>query len=966
MRKTLATIILIVLAASYSYGQSTLGTPLVVNYHKTLFYGGTRTWDIRQDSKGIMYFANDEGLVIFNGNSWKLFQLPNKTILRSIAIDENDRIYAGAQDEIGYFEPGTNNILQYASVKKWIPQQYRNFADIWNTVIFDGSVFFRATDRLFRMTGNRISVYLPAREWLFLGKAGKRLFAQDKDNGLLEYKKNQWLPLKNSELLKSINIAAIFQIEGDKYVITTISNHSFLLQTDSIEVIRNPAWEDLYTPSSSKINDSVFATATAKEGCIVRDLNNHLLQRISVAEGLENNNATTVFVDKDKNIWTGVDNAIAVINYSSPLKYIRPSSINDVVGYSTLIFKNELYVSSSNGVFVAPLSNTAGDLSLAKSSFSLIKGSDYGESWQLQEVNQEILMAHNGGSYIIKDKKIFPLSTETGAWTFLPLSSAYPAQNILTGTYWGFDLLRYTGGRFSSAGQLKGVPDSYRFLAMDENGDIWASHPYRGIYRLKLSADSMKYTARLLTSKDGLPSSFNNYVFRIKNRVVFSTEAGVYEFNPVTNKFVPSAFLSAFNGITVRYMKEDSEGNIWFCSGRKIGVARFFPMNNMKSPYFINYFPELEGYVLSKFDNIYPYNKENIFVGSEKGIININYEKYTAQKLQPAVLLNEVKVIEKKDSILFGGAFHKNATEGFIQEAGEIHSLPSSFNSFHIEYSSPAYGCTYNIEYSYRLEGYDEAWSAWSTKAEKDYTNLPDGDYTFKVKARNNLANESEVVAYSFVIRPPWFKTIWAKVGYFFILCAVFFLLSRWYQRKILQLQKKFEGKQKQLEYLHQLQLEKNEKEIIKLQNEKLVGEVALKKKELASATMQLEGNNTTLNKLKDEIGKLNGNGDNKNDIKRILTLIKDIEDNNVNWDKFASHFDEVNHDLLKKLKKKYPKLSQGDLKICAYLHLRFSSKQISQLNNISVRSVEIHRHRVRKKLGLETGQSISDFLENV
>jgi hypothetical protein len=295
-----------------------------------------------------------------------------------------------------------------------------------------------------------------------------------------------------------------------------------------------------------------------------------------------------------------------------------------------------------------------------------------------------------------------------------------------------------------------------------------------------------------------------------------------------------------------------------------------------------------------------------------------------------------------------------------------MHSLPSSFNSFHIEYSSPVYGCHYNIEYSYRLGGYEGEWSDWSTKTEKDYTNLPDGNYTFQLKARNNLFEESEIVAYSFVIRPSWYKSIWAKVGYFFIFCVVVFLLNRLYQNKLFQLQKKFEGRQKQLEYLHQLELEKNEKEIIKLQNEKLVNEVALKNKELASATMQLEGNNTTLSKLKDEIAKLNDNSGNKSEIKRILALIRDIEDNNVNWDKFASHFDEANYDLLKKIKKQYPKLSQGDLKICAYLHLKLSSKQISQLTNISVRSVEIHRYRVRQKLGLETGQSISDFLENI
>lgn len=261
---------------------------------------------------------------------------------------------------------------------------------------------------------------------------------------------------------------------------------------------------------------------------------------------------------------------------------------------------------------------------------------------------------------------------------------------------------------------------------------------------------------------------------------------------------------------------------------------------------------------------------------------------------------------------------------------------------------------------------YDEAWSAWSTKTEKDYTNLPGGHYTFEVKAQDNFFNESETVAYSFDINPPWYKTNLAISGYLIAFCILLFLLNRWHTKRLQLLQRKFEERQKQLEYIHQLELEKNEKEIVELQNEKLENEVALKKKELASTSMQLEGNQTALIRLKDEVTKLNASPNSKNDMAKILTLLKDIENNNASWAIFAAHFDEVNNDLLKKLKKNCPKLSSGDLKVCAYLHLNFSSKQISQLSNITVRSVEIHRYRIRKKMGLKTGQSINDFFEDI
>ena len=96
------------------------------------------------------------------------------------------------------------------------------------------------------------------------------------------------------------------------------------------------------------------------------------------------------------------------------------------------------------------------------------------------------------------------------------------------------------------------------------------------------------------------------------------------------------------------------------------------------------------------------------------------------------------------------------------------------------------------------------------------------------------------------------------------------------------------------------------------------------------------------------------------------MQLVNDIEKNNSNWEQFVSHFDEVNNDFLKKLKLKFPKLSKTDLKVCAYLQLNLSSKEIAQLMNISVRGVEIARYRLRKKLNLETEQNLNDFLNEV
>jgi len=293
-------------------------------------------------------------------------------------------------------------------------------------------------------------------------------------------------------------------------------------------------------------------------------------------------------------------------------------------------------------------------------------------------------------------------------------------------------------------------------------------------------------------------------------------------------------------------------------------------------------------------------------------------------------------------------------------------SFPHNRNSFHFEFSSPAYSLQSNIEYSFILEGYDKGWSVWSPKTEKDYTNLPYGKYTFMVKAHDNLEAESAAVAYSFLINPPFYKTVWAYVCYGLLLLLAIYLLNRW-QKRSLNLQRiKYEEKQKQIIALHSLEIEKSEKAIIKLQNEKLANEVLLKKKELANASMHLVEREDALARVKEELQTLYKKTGHNHDVKTALQLVNELEKNKSNWDQFASHFNEINNDFLKKLKAKFSNLTNADLKVCAYLQLNLSTKEIAQLMNISVRGVDISRYRLRKKFQLAREQTLNDFLNGV
>lgn len=89
----------------------------------------------------MLYFANDEGLLTFDGSRWKIYPLPNKTIVRSIKIAADHKIYAGGQGDFGYFAPDENGKLTFNSLKPKIPKSYSSFADIWNIQYAGKAVF---------------------------------------------------------------------------------------------------------------------------------------------------------------------------------------------------------------------------------------------------------------------------------------------------------------------------------------------------------------------------------------------------------------------------------------------------------------------------------------------------------------------------------------------------------------------------------------------------------------------------------------------------------------------------------------------------------------------------------------------------------------------------------------------------------------------------------------------------------
>lgn len=953
-------LLLFSLAGLCASGQNTIGLPDIVNFSNLDYHGGTQTWSIRQAKNGVLFFANNDGLLSFDGSYWKQYSLPNKTIIRSLVIDSaTGNIYIGSQAEIGFFSPGNNGDLVYTSLKQLIPESLRDFADIWHIEVYGNAVFFRANKKIFEYKDNTIRVFKAPSEWRYMRTAGSRLLAQDRDMGILEFKNNSWQPVCNHPVLKDGLVTGILDYHADTLLVTTQKSGIFLLQGFRL-IPKTTAADAVF--KADRIYCAIhtakeeFAIGTTSGGCYIINSRGELIQTISRVEGLQNNNILCLFLDKSQNLWMGLDNGIDFVAYNTAIRRILPDQRNQLATYAIRIINNQLYIGTSDGLYSVPVDFANPDLSFSKGTFTRIPNTG-GQVWRIEEINQQILLGHHEGTFVIRNNQPTPLLPGIGSWLYAPWP--FPENNlVVAGTYTGLELFDHSGGSFADKGKIEGLVESLRFIAIDNENTVWSSHPYKGVYKILLAPDKKSLTYKLYTQKDGLPGDLNNYVFTIKSRVVVATQKGIYEYNAATGKFVPSAILPpVFNGQAIQYLAEDAEGNIWFESDKKIGVIDYGQSLNSEI-FSIVYFPELTNKLVRGFEYIYPYNADNIFIGSEKGAIHLNYRNYLKTVAQPAILIGKVKTIGKADSILYGG---------FGNTVTSINTLPHSWNSLHFEYSSPQYHQANNIEYSYKLTGFEDQWSSWTKKAEKDYTNLPYGSYTFMVKARTNFGRESAPVTYAFKIRPAWYQTTLAYIFYFLVLLLLVYAVAKWQKKKFKQQQEKYAREQDRLRYMHQLEMDRNDKEIVKLQNEKLESDITFKTRELANATMHLVERGKLLSRVKEELLRIQKNIPGTSvDFKRLINTINDAEKNDTYWEQFSSHFDQVHSNYLTLLKAKFPALTTTDLKLCAYLRINLSSKEISQLMNISVRGVEIGRYRLRKKLDIPTEENLFDFLINI
>ncbi len=532
---------------------------------------------------------------------------------------------------------------------------------------------------------------------------------------------------------------------------------------------------------------------------------------------------------------------------------------------------------------------------------------------------------------------------------------------LLVGTYAGLTVLEKKGALWAFRNNLSGYDQSSHYIEQDSSGFIWISHGYRGLFRIKPDADLRRASElRFYNRKNGLPSDHSNTLFKLKSGIVVGTREGIFRYNETTDRFEPDVhFNQLFQGTKhIAYLAQDSSNNIWYYNNQQPGVLRFQEdgtYTNISAP-----FVALSGMVIPAYGHINALDDGSSIIGLEGG-----FAHYVSGQIKQFGFLPMLYISKIQSGDTAEGTFRYNSS--LRQEI--IPRFGYDNNTINISFAASQFA-EQGVSFQVRLVGFNEEWSAWSPRNSKEYTNLSEGKYIFQLKARTAQGKITPILNYTFLILPPWYRTVYAWIFY-----STFFacLLSVGYRFFLKSMEKSRRMEKEALKDLYRQREQKlkeealfTEKEVVSLRNEKLNLEMIHKEKELANSSMMIIQKNEILHKIKNELNKIkNALADEqlKNDLNATIKRIGKEIDNEKQWQVFNTHVEQVHEELFRKLKTHYPDLTPRELSLCAYLRMNISSKEIATLMNISARGVEISRYRIRKKLRLDREASLAEFM---
>ena len=922
------TVVFVCLVSRYAVAQE---SPPITSFNSGMYGGGNQNWAITQADNNYLYVANNEGLLEYNGKNWNSYASPNGTILRCV-LARNDMIYTGSYMDFGFWQADATGVLVYVSLGEIVYNEMIEDEHFWGIEAVDEWVLFQSLNRIYIYNSEKETIsYINTSGIVKMFRVGESIYFQDVKEGVFKITNGFSEKVSGLDTLKKYRIINIFK-KDELFLVLTEAN-GFLKQGENgfskwdIPANRELQGESVY--SGIALKDSSFAVGTISKGLLLINSDGSLGYAFNQTNGLNNNTVLSLYEDHNQNIWVGLDNGIDLINLKSPLKIFNDEKGKIGAVYASKEYEGKLYVGTNQGLFYRALKTDK--------NFKFIDNTN-GQVWGLYVHDNTLFCAHNLGTFVIENGNAILVSDLPGTWNIQAIPNSL---DLIQGNYAGLSVLEKRNGQWQLKNKISGFDYSGKFLEIDEVNTLWVNHEYKGVFRLEVDEEYRNITKAVIDTT--AKKSKSSGLIQFDGKLLYAAENGVFDYNREKEAFVKDSLLSSLfsaqNSYTSGKMVVDINDHLWMFTEKSIA---YVTKGQFSKELIVNtiLIPRALRNSIIGYENISILDNGTFLLGTASGYLII--DKTINEPHNNTIYLNTIKVKMDDDEALY-------------PLGDELLSMPAEANTISFNYSVPDYSTFLTTEYQHFLEGYNSDWSAWENEHSVTFENLAAGDYTFRARSRTgNLGSLNEIVT-RFTIARPWYSTNTAIAGYlllaFGFLFFVNYLYTRYYrrQRKLLVDQSNRDIELKELEA---------QKKIIELRNNNLSADIDARNRELAIATMNMTKKNETLNAIKDELSHLK-------DASGIRSVMKVI-DQNLNtkgdWKSFEEAFNHADKDFFKKLKETHPMLTSNDLRLCVYLRMNLSSKEIAPLLNISNRSVEIKRYRLRKKININRDINLNEY----
>jgi len=751
---------------------SELGRPFIRNYTPKEFGAAPSNWAIVQDRRGVMYFGNAEGLLEYDGVSWRRIATPNRTVVRSLAVDQNDRIYAGEVGTFGYLAPDSIGQMRFVSLLEQVPPEERKFADVSSTRVTSQGVYFTTYITLFRWAENGMRFWkaqtgfqsaFVVRDTLYVLQSGVGLMRMAGDSLRLVPGGERFaaqgilftLPFDDDQILIGTTGQGLFLYDGVAFRPFATAADSFLMQ--------NQLYRGLTLP------DGLFALATIRGGVVILDQQGQVRQRVDKTTGLQDNSVLALQTDQQGGLWLGLFNGIARVETPAPLSLFGEESGLKGGVVRLIRHRGTLYVATSLGVFYLDPARPH------TTAFQPVAGIAT-QCWSFLALGNDLLVAttHDGIYRISKNK-----TTNLGFTGAAALHRSQQDSNrIYVGLRLGLAVAQLNKDKLINAGKFPGIEEEVRSIAEGEDGTIWLGTKSQGILRLAPPTfERGPATSRLerFGVSQGLPEGEIN-VYAVGKRLFFASRNGLFRYDQGKQRFLPDSTLgTAFaDGTTgVEVLSSDKRGNVWLVATPEAGDEINLMLRQADGSFQRMRTPFLR-VPKSALWAVYPEDHPAqsgtsgvVWYGGAEGLVRYdpNVQKDFAAPYSALIR----RVIVNADSIIFGGM------DGGEDLARSAPTLSYQSKALRFEFSATSFEAESENQFQTYLEGFDKSWSSWTRETKKDYTNLSEGEYRFHVRARNIYEQESRAAIYVFTLLPPWYRTWWAYglYGVFFVALVV-------------------------------------------------------------------------------------------------------------------------------------------------------------------------------------------------